>query len=90
MSERVEINKRCQELFEAGIIRRSKSPWSLPIILVSKSNGTILKLNLEKCQWCAEEVFHNIIKMEVIKNWKEPLNVEQHKSFLIEGTNNYD
>ena len=39
-AEQEEINRQVNEMFRAGIIRRSKSPWSSPIILVPKPNNT--------------------------------------------------
>jgi hypothetical protein len=39
-TEKEEINKLCDELFQAGIIRRSKSPYSFPSLLVPKPDGS--------------------------------------------------
>ena len=38
--ERDDINKQCEELRKAGIIRQSKSPWSSPVITVPKPDGS--------------------------------------------------
>ena len=34
------VDKAIDEMLEAGIIRRSKSPWSFPIVIVDKKDGT--------------------------------------------------
>jgi hypothetical protein len=38
--EREDINKQCEELYKAGIIRPSKSPSSSPVITVPKPDGS--------------------------------------------------
>ncbi len=40
-SEREQINKQVDELFQAGFLRSSKSPWSSPIVLVPKPNNYV-------------------------------------------------
>jgi hypothetical protein len=39
-AEREIINKQVDALLKAGIVRHSKSPWSSPVILVKKKNGS--------------------------------------------------
>lgn len=38
------MEKAVRDILESGIIERSKSPWSFPIVVVDKKNGeTTLK-----------------------------------------------
>ena len=39
-AERDIIRSQVNDLLDAGIVRRSKSPWSSPVILVKKKNGS--------------------------------------------------
>lgn len=39
--EKEALDAECKKLLEAGIIRPSKSPWSAPVIMVPKKNGTL-------------------------------------------------
>ena len=40
LSDQKEINRQVKDLLESGIIRPSKSPYSAPVILVPKADGT--------------------------------------------------
>lgn len=40
LAERIEIKKEIDLLLKAGIIRPSNSPWSSPVLMVPKPNGT--------------------------------------------------
>jgi len=39
-AERAEIAKQTNEMLQAGIIKVSNSPWSSPVLLVSKKDGS--------------------------------------------------
>jgi len=39
-SQREIINKQVQEMLDAGIIRKSRSNWAFPVVLVRKRDGT--------------------------------------------------
>lgn len=59
--QKEEISKQIKELMEKGIIRRSYSPWSSPVVMVKKKNG--------KWRMCT-----NFMKVnEVIKKDNYPL-----------------
>lgn len=40
MGQRDEVDKQIQDMLDRGIITRSTSPWSSPIVLVDKKDGT--------------------------------------------------
>ena len=35
------IGKECEDMLKKGVIRDSKSPWSSPVVLVTKKNGDV-------------------------------------------------
>jgi hypothetical protein len=39
-ADRVEISRQTQEMLRSGIIEETDSPWSSPVLLVSKKDGT--------------------------------------------------
>ncbi len=62
-AERVEIKKQVDEMLEAGIIRKSRSPYSSPVILVPKPNG--------KKRLCID--YRKLNAKTVKKRWPMPL-----------------
>ena len=44
-----EVEAQCQELFEADIIEPSNSPWSSPVVPVTKKDGS-LRLFIDYCR----------------------------------------
>lgn len=40
LKQREEVNVALEEMLQAGVIERSNSPWSFPIVLVKKKDGT--------------------------------------------------
>ena len=40
MKNREVIDKAIDEMFDADVIRRSRSPWSFPVVIVDKKDGS--------------------------------------------------
>ena len=40
LNKREVIDKTADEMLEAGIISRSRSPWSFPVVIVDKKDGS--------------------------------------------------
>ena len=41
MKNREVIDKAIDEMLDADVIRRSRSPWSFPVVIVDKKDGSI-------------------------------------------------
>ncbi|RWS00536.1 Retrovirus-related Pol polyprotein from transposon 17.6-like protein, partial [Dinothrombium tinctorium] len=41
LSQREEIERQIQDLIEIGVVRPTKSPWSCPVVLVKKKDGSM-------------------------------------------------
>ena len=37
------VNDELRQMLELGIVRPSKSPWAFPVVVVPKTDGTLLK-----------------------------------------------
>ena len=60
--ERQEIKKEIDLMLRANIIRKSKSPWSSPVILIPKANGTM--------RMCID--YRKLNKVTIQQNWPIP------------------
>ena len=40
LNHRIIVDKAIDEMLDAGIISRSKSPWSCPVVIVDKKGGS--------------------------------------------------
>jgi hypothetical protein len=62
MAGRDIIKKEVDEMLEAGIIEQSTSPWSAPVVLVTKKNG--------KKRFCVD--FRKLNAVMITENWALP------------------
>ena len=60
--ERLEIKKEIDEMIKYKIIRESRSPWSSPVILIPKPNGTK--------RMCID--YRRLNKKTIQQNWPIP------------------
>ena len=72
-ADRIEIEKQTKEMLDAGIIKESNSPWSFPVCLMTKKDGTkrfcIDYRNLNKL--CKREFFPLITMEDVVQTMSE-------------------
>ncbi len=41
VSQRQEVERQVQDMMEAGVVQPSQSPWSSPVMLVPKKDGSV-------------------------------------------------